>query len=111
MDLNNENKHAALTPQTRQEKRQLRIESQGAAIHLGHGASISLGTGASIRMGSMVIPGGQSFSGDQPAAIQGDGTQTIIVWVSFIFDYNGEPVVPFLKLTLLGSKILLANWR
>ena len=102
MELNNENKHEKLTPQTRQEVRQLRIESRGAAIDLGPGASVSLGDGASIQFGDVVIPGGQDFSGKRPAAIAGSGTQTVIVWVSFTFDSNGEQVVPFLKTAVNG---------
>ena len=102
MDLNNENKHEKLTPQTRQEARQLRIASRGAAIELGPGASASLGPGASIQFGDVVIPGGQEFSGERPATYYGSGTQTVIVWVSFTFDSNGEQVVPFLKKAVTG---------
>ena len=96
MELNNENKHERLTPQTRQEARQLRIESGGAAIELGPGASISVGQGASIQFGNIVIPGGQDFSGERPAVIFGAGTQSVTIWVSFIFSTNGEHVIPFL---------------
>jgi hypothetical protein len=101
MDLNNENKHEKLTPQTRQEARQLRIESRGAAIDLEPGASASLGPGASIQFGDVVIPGGQEFSGERPATFYGSGTQTVIVWVSCTFDSNGQQVVPFLKTALV----------
>ena len=45
MELNNENKHQRLTPQTRKEVKQLNIKSGGG------GASISLGGGASISLG------------------------------------------------------------
>ena len=100
MDLNDENKHEKLTPQTRQEARQLRIESRGAAIVLESGASGSLGQGALIQLGDVVIPGGQDFSGERPAALHGSGTQTVIVWMSFTFDGNGEQVVPFLNTAL-----------
>ena len=102
MDLNNENKHTKLTPQTRQEARQLRIESKGAAMDLGPGASASLCPGASIQIGDVVIPGGQSFSGESPAIYYGSGAQTVIVWVSFTFDSNGAEVVPFLKEAISG---------
>jgi len=97
MDLNNENKHEKLTAQTRTEVKQLRIESRGAAIDLGPGAGISLGQGASIQLGDAVIPGGQDFSGNRPATVHGSGTQTVVVWVSFTFDSNGEVVLPFLQ--------------
>ena len=96
MNLNNENKHERLTPQTREEARQLKLESGGAAISLGPGASISMGPGASIRLGRMSLPGGQQISGDRPARFSGHGKQTVTVWVSFKFETNGEPVLPFL---------------
>ena len=96
MELNNENKHDKLAPQTRREARQLRIESGGAEINLGPGASSSLGAGASIQLGDAVIPGGQKFSGERPATFHGSGTQTVIIWTSFTFDCNGETVLPFL---------------
>ena len=44
MDLNNENKHERLTPQTREEARHLRLASGGASISLGPGSSISMGS-------------------------------------------------------------------
>lgn len=97
MALINENKHQHLTPQTRHEKRGLRIESGGAAIELGPGASIDIGSGASISIGNVQIPGGQQISGKNPAQIFGSGQQTVIVWVSFTFDSNGEEVLPFLE--------------
>jgi hypothetical protein len=96
MDLNNENKHERLTPQTREEACQLKLESGGTAISLGPGASISMGPGTSIRMGGMMIHGGQQISGDHPARFSGHGKQTVTVWVSFKFETNGEPVLPFL---------------
>jgi hypothetical protein len=97
MELNNENKHEKLTPQTRTEAKQLRIESAGTALEVGPGAGISVGPGAFIQLGDALIPGGQDFSGERPATIHGSARQTVIVWVSFSFDSNGEPVVPFLK--------------
>lgn len=97
MDLNNENKHERLTPQTREEARHLRLASGGASISLGPGSSISMGPGTSIRMGGMTISGGQQISGDRPAQFSGHGNQTVTVWVSFNFESNGEPVLPFLE--------------
>ena len=84
MDLNNENKHEHLTPQTRNEGKQLRIESQGAVFDLGAwgGRPVELGQGAVAQIGDAVIPGHQEFSGEHPATIHGSGTQTVIVWVS-----------------------------
>jgi hypothetical protein len=66
MQLNNENKHQQLTPQTRKEAKELRMSSGRASISMGPGASISVGRGASIRIGGMTVPGGQSFSADRP---------------------------------------------
>lgn len=83
MDLNNENKHERLTPQTREEVRQLTLESGGSSISLGQGCSISMGPGAYIRMGKMVIPGGQHISSERPARYMGDGRQIVTIWVSF----------------------------
>ena len=97
MDLNNENKHERLTPQTREEARQLRLASSGASISLGPDSSISMGPRTSIRIGGMTISGGQQISGDRPAQFSGHGKQTLTVWVSFNFESNGEPVLPFLK--------------
>lgn len=97
MDLNNENKHERLTPQTREVTRQLKIESGGASMSLGEGCSISMGPGASIKVGGMVIPGGQNISANSPARFTGKGKQTVITWVSFRFDTNNELVMPFLK--------------
>ena len=109
MALNNENKHQQLTPQTRQEKRALRIESGGAAIELGPGASIGLGSGASISFGDVHIPGGQHFSGENPAQISGSGQQTVIVWISFTFDSNGEEVLPFLETAVNSTDTIVAE--
>jgi hypothetical protein len=102
MELNNENKHEKLTPQTRQEARQLKLESKGAAIDLGPGASVNLGPGASIQLGDAVIPGTQEFSSERPPNYFGVGTQEVNVWVSFIFDSNGEEVLPFLRTAVAG---------
>jgi hypothetical protein len=104
MDLNNENKHERLTPQTREEARQLTLESHGVSISLGPGCSISLGHETSIRMGGMSIPGGQRISGDSPAQYTGTGTQTVTIWVSFKFQSNGELVMPFLKQAIQRTK-------
>jgi hypothetical protein len=98
MDLNNENKHERLTPQTREEARQLTLKSDdGSYISLGEGSSISMAPGSSLRIGDMVIPGGQDISSKRPARYAGKGTQTVTIWVSFKFQSNGELVIPFLK--------------
>lgn len=103
MDLNNENKHQQLTPQIRNETKQLRISSGGVSISLGSGASISLGPGTSIKIGNMVIPGGQNFDVNKPPATLGPGKKEIITWVSFHFSTNNEAALPLLKQALEGT--------
>ena len=108
MDLNNENKHQRLTPQTRKETKQLNIKSSGggASISLGGGASISLGHGASIQLGDTHIPGGQSFDANNPPVTYG-GTKEVITWVSFEFTDNNQPVVPLLEAALVGAEKII----
>lgn len=110
MALNNENKHQQLTPQTRREKRGLRIQSGGAAIEIGPGASISIGSGASISFGNLQIPGGQRVSGENPALITGSGEQTVVLWIMFIFDSNGEEVLPFLETAVNATATIVADF-
>ncbi len=102
MDLNNENKHQQLTPQTRKETKELRISSGGASISMGSGASISMSPGASIKLGNMIIPGGQNFDANKPPKTIGRGKNELITWVSFHFSVNNEPVLPLLKQSLEG---------
>jgi len=102
MDLNNENKHQQLTPQTRKEAKELRISSGGASISMSPGSSISMSQGASIKIGNMVIPGGQSFDSNKPPKTIGTGKKELITWVSFHFSINNEPVLPLLKQSLEG---------
>ncbi|MFV0234031.1 hypothetical protein OBK30_13355 [Empedobacter falsenii] len=105
MELNNENKHQRLSPQTRKEIKQLNIKSGngGASISLGGGASISLGKGAFIQMGDTIIPGGQTFDANNPPATFG-GTKEIITWVSFEFTDLNEPAYPLLEKALKGCE-------
>jgi len=95
--LCNENKHEQLTPQTRREVPEMRIESGGVGIRMTGGASISMGRGTSIRMGNMLIPGGQVLQPGGPVCAYGKGSVKNVVWVSFDFDTIGKPVVPFLQ--------------
>ena len=96
MELTNENKHQRLTPQIRREIKELRISGGGASISLGQGASISVGRGASISIGGAVIRGGQSFDVNRPPHVEG-GVAEVITWVSFHFESNDQPVLPFLE--------------
>lgn len=103
MELNNENKHQQLTPQGREESKELRISSEGSSISMKGGASISLGSGASIEIGKMTIPGGQNIDVNNPPITYGPGKKEVITWVSFIFSTNQEPVLPFLRQSIDGT--------
>lgn len=107
MALNNENKHERLTPQKRQETKELRMTSQGAGISLSGGASISLGGGASISFGNAHLPGGQVIASGSVPTILGSAQVENITWVSFTFDANGEPVLPFLTTALNGVEMIV----
>lgn len=102
MDLNNENKHQQLTPQTRKESKELRLSSRGSKLALGPGAKIDLSPGASMKVGDMVIRGEQSFDSQTVPKSEGPGKKEIITWVSFSFTSHGEPVIPLLENALEG---------
>jgi hypothetical protein len=107
MELNNENKHQKLSPQTRNESKELEISSNGASMIIGNGASITIGNGASIQFGNTIIPGGQTFNADHPPVTFGTGKKTVITWVSFLFVSNNELVIPLLENSFVGiSKIV-----
>jgi len=111
MDLNNENKHQNLTPQQRKEIKQLKISSGKVDLLLGDGATLKLGSGASITLGGLKIPGGQTINADNPAKFYGDGKQEIIVWVSFHFTSNDEPVLPLLSASLNGVDKIITELK
>jgi len=108
MELTNENKHQRLTPQIRKEAKELRISGGKAKMSLGQGASISIGSGASISIGGATIRGGQSFDVNQPPHVEG-GNAEVITWVSFHFDSNGQPVIPFLQAALKGVRHMVTE--
>lgn len=101
MELTNENKHQRLVPQIRDEHNELRISNGGAEISLGQGAAIILENGASISIGSAVIHGGQTVSTDRLPSMTG-GNAEIFTWVSFNFESNNQPVLPFLNMVCAG---------
>ena len=104
MDLNNENKHQRLTPQTRNETCHLKVSSPaGGSIIIEGSGSVSIRAGSSIDLGGAVIPGGQVIGVDNPGLVVG-GTQEITVWVSFEFSTNHVPVLPFLENSLRGTE-------
>jgi hypothetical protein len=108
MELNNENKHQRLAPQTRKEVKELRVSGGGASMSLGQGASITVGRGASISIGGAVIHGGQSFDVNRPPSVQG-GKVEVITWVSFHFAANDEPVMSLLESALAGTRTIVAK--
>ena len=108
MELTNENKHQRLVPQIRREAKELRISGGGASIALGQGASISLGAGASISIGGAIVRGGQTFDVNRPPQVQG-GRVEVITWVSFHFETNGEPVIPFIETSLNGVREIVRS--
>ena len=107
MELNNENKHQRLTPQTRKEVKELKISSGNVGIRLSGGASIKISCNAQIRIGNAIIGGNQTFSPDSPAQIFGPAKQEVITWVSFHFTDNNEPVMPLLKKSLDGIESIV----
>lgn len=107
MELNNENKHKHLTPQTKRETKVLRLSSQGLGITMGEGASISMGRGTSIRMGNMIISGNQKFDVKNPPITLGSGKQEVIKYVSFTFDSNSQEVLTFLKKCIEGVEKII----
>jgi len=107
MKLNNENKHQRLTPQIRTEQQELRIISDNASIVLGQGAGISIETGASIEIGNGVIPSNQRFDLSDPPVILGDGRSEITTWISFQFETNNQPVLPFLNTVITGVERII----
>ena len=85
MDLNNENKHVRLTPQTRQEERVTRAGSSRAESSCyvsGEGRMVIEGSGC---IGGLILPGDQCVTVDQSAVTYGPGTQTVITWISAHF--------------------------
>ncbi len=95
--LVNENKHNRLSPQTRTEKKGLNIQFPGGAgISMPPGASIS-GGGMISSGGGWVSPAGGTISGDSPARVGSEVTQTITMWVSFTFEETGDDVIRLLE--------------
>lgn len=104
MDLNNENKHQKLTPQTRKEIRELRISSDNVGIRISGNAGIKITGNAYIKIGNSIITGNQNITPNNPANIHGNAKQEIIIWVSFHFSSNDEPVYPLLEKALTGTE-------
>lgn len=106
--LVNENKHDQLSPQTRTEKRGLKIDfAGGGGITLGPGASIK-GTGKIISGEGILELKGKTISGDSPAeGLPQTIKQTVIIWVGFRFDAIGKEALPFLKEVLSGVESIV----
>jgi len=112
VSLVNGNKHRKLSPQTRVERKQLRLSSGSTGISLGGGASIKLGSGASIRMGGKTIYGGQTLSAVSPSirADPGLGVKRTI-WVDFKFDELGKSVIPTISKILDVTQAIVDNFK
>lgn len=107
MDLNNENKHKRLTPQIPKDTKELRISSGEASISLRGDVQIFLGPRSLIQIGDMTVPGGQTFGTNIPPVTVGLGIKEVITWVSFYFESNDQPVLPFLKQALVGCERII----
>lgn len=105
MELNNENKHQRLTPQTRKETKELNINFGDGLLtmSLGDQTSVKLGPKAYIQIEDTIIPGGQTFGVNNPPSII-NGTNEVITWVSFEFSDLNEPAYPLLKKALNGCE-------
>lgn len=95
--LVNENKHGQLSAQKRTESRGLKIEFPG-------GSGIVMGPGSSIQGGGMISSGGGWFSpaggtvsGDSPARVGQNISQTVERWISFKFQSTGTEVLDILR--------------
>ncbi|HEX8514564.1 MAG TPA: hypothetical protein VF868_00085 [Bacteroidia bacterium] len=109
MELNNENKHQKLTPQTRKEIKELKITSGNVGMSIKGNAGIRISGNASIRIGNAIITGNQNINPNNPAIISGQGKQEIITWVSFHFTDNNEPVYPLLTQALNGIEKIVTE--
>lgn len=103
MDLNNENKHLKLSPQSKKNQKQLILASGNKGIPLGVGAQIALEKGAKFQFGNAIIEGEQTFDANNPPKIKG-GYNIVKSWTSFYFDKNNVEVLPFLKESLIGTE-------
>lgn len=102
MDLNNENKHLKLTPQTKKNQKQLIIASGNKGLPFGIGSQITIENGAKFQFGNTVIEGNQTFSAENPPKIKGAGYSVLKSWTAVLFDKNNEEVLPFLEKSLIG---------
>lgn len=106
MDLNNENKHQRLSPQTRKEIKVLRIHSGNIEMIIQGSYKILENT---IKLGDAIIKGDQYLSADNLAIIKGNAKQEVITWVSFHFTDSKEPVLPFLESALNGTEKIVSE--
>jgi hypothetical protein len=95
IELAKGNKHRRLTPQTRQERREVRWDApgSGSSITLGEGASITMGPGADIQIG------GKSIRDIQP---------TRTVYVDWLFDDTEKSALQTLKTIQAGIRPMLS---
>ncbi len=95
----NQNKHNQLTPQTREEKRGLKLDFEGGGgITLGPSAVIK-GSGKIISGGGVLDLKGKTISGDLPVEdLPQTIKQTVIIWIGFQFADTRVEVLPLLRL-------------
>ncbi len=95
----NEKKHDRLSPQTRVEKRGLKLDFEGGGgITLGPGA-VMKGTGKIIFGKGVLDLKGKTVSGDSPVEnLPQSIKKKVIIWVSFRFADTGVEVLPLLQL-------------
>lgn len=95
----NQIKHDQLIPQTREEKRGLKLDfAGGGGITLGPGAVIK-GSGRIVSGNSVLDLKGKAISGDSPVEdLPKTIKQTVVVWVGFQFADTGVEVLPLLQL-------------
>ncbi len=101
--VNNENKHGALVPQTRQELgTQVKAEIQGGGSVAWNPSSVRFGAGVSIG-GVRVDPSTQMPIADPRLKV------TRTVWVDFHFDGIGGSAIGLLRESLSGVKAIDAS--
>lgn len=104
MELNNENKHLKLSPQSKQEQKQLIIVSENKGFPIGIGGKIKMEKGSRFQFGDAIIEGEQTFNAENPPKISGGGYSIVKSWISFHFNQNKIEVLPFLKEAFNGTE-------
>ena len=116
-DLCNGNKHENLTPQTRTEQRETRLNTPSGSlgwnegIQFGPGGGITFGSGGSIGFGPQGISVNERPVDPRtqlPLTRPGDQL-TRVTWVDFRFDAVNVSALPFMNQALAGVKAIMAD--